>query len=744
MCQPNQPGSKPAVTPEILEGTLERITFYNAENGYSIVHVKPSRKIPGVALDDDGLITVVGNMPEAQPGETLRCTGQWTTHPTFGTQFKAITTLQLAPSTVEGIKRYLSSGLIKGVGTKTADKIVRHFRENTLNVLDNQPDLLAEVNGIKPELIEKIKKAWGEQRAIKDVMIFLQGHNITTGLAVKIYKTYGDDSVVIVSADPYQLARDVEGVGFKTADKIARDMGMPTDSPNRLMAGLVYALQQHALDGHTYCPRAELVEKTATLLNAEPELVEQAVALGQAKEDIIIASISRNEKPVEAIYLPVYYRTERGVAKRLQSTRSDPASRLRETKKTKWASFFKLLKDEDNISLTDQQQAAVKAIGVNKISVLTGGPGTGKTTTLRSAIRMLETSNRSYALASPTGRAAKRLGEATGRPAQTIHRLLQYSPHEGWFYNDENPLDVDAVIVDESSMLDISLFYNLLRALKPDTHLLLVGDVDQLPSVGAGDVLRDVIGSGIAHVTRLETIFRQSETSLIVANAHRINHGEMPDLSNQGTDFFIFTTEDAERAAELVVEIVTSRIPSRFPNFNPQTDVQVLAPMYKGSAGVEALNRRLQAALNPPGSRAEKQIGTTLFRVGDRVMQTRNNYDKGVYNGDIGRVWSINFDEQTLSIAYEGAPVDYHFADCDELVHAFCISTHKSQGSEYPAVVVPILNQHYMMLQRNLLYTAVTRAKRLVVLVGQKQALAMAVGNDKVAERYSGLMNWLK
>jgi exodeoxyribonuclease V alpha subunit len=731
------------MTPEILEGTLERITYYNPDNGYSVVYLKPHAKIPGVPLDEDGFIAVVGNMPEIQPGETLRCSGTWTTHPTFGRQFKAETTIQIAPSTVEGLKRYLSSGLIKGVGKKTAERIVNHFKENTLTVLDHDPDLLQHVLGLKPELVERIKTAWSEQKAIKDVMIFLQGHNITTGLAVKIYKQYGNDAVQAVTSDPYRLARDIEGVGFKTADKIARDMGLPNNAPARVGAGLVYALEQNTLDGHTYAPREEIIERAAGLLGIQPEAVATIIAKSHASGDIMIEKTPRGDDVIEAVYLPAYYYTEKGVAKRLHDMRHTAASRLGTAKKTKWPSFFKMLAEEDKINLTEQQQDAVKAILTHKVGVLTGGPGTGKTTTLRAAIRLLETNQRSYALASPTGRAAKRLGEATGRPAQTIHRLLAYNPRDGWGYNEDNPLDVDAVIVDESSMLDLMLFYTLLRALKPETHLLLVGDVDQLPSVGAGDVLRDVIASGIAHVTRLDTIFRQSETSLIIANAHRINHGEMPDLTNKGSDFFIFTTDDPEATADMVVDVVTNRIPKKF-GLNPQTEVQILAPMYKGTAGVEALNRRLQAALNPPGDRAERKIGNTLFRVQDRVMQTRNNYDKNVYNGDIGRVMGINFDDQSITVLYDTTYVDYDFHECDELIHAFCISTHKSQGSEYPAIVMPLLTQHYMMLQRNLVYTAVTRAKQLVVLVGQRQALHMAVNNDKVAERYSGLIARLK
>jgi len=731
----------------MLEGTLERVTYHNAENGYSVVHIRPSMKIPGVNHDEDGLVTVVGNMPDVQPGETVRITGQWATHPSFGRQFKATNVQQMLPTTTEGIKRYLSSGLVKGVGAKTAEKIVRFFGAETMNVLDMYPDRMYDVPGIKKEVIERIITTWDGQRAIKDVMVFLQGHNITTGLAVKIFKKYGSESVAIVQEDPYQLAKDIQGIGFRTADKVAREMGLPADSPNRVNAGVVYALEQNILDGHTYSPRAEIIGLTSELLGVSEALVDSAILRLQTSGEVVIEDVKRAAKEaettVEAVYLPAYYYTEKGVAKRLHAMASDAASTLSILKKTKWKTFFADLQVAHGITLTAQQQDAIKAIPTHKVSILTGGPGTGKTTTLRAAIQLLDSEKKTYALASPTGRAAKRLAEATGQLAQTIHRLLMYSPQEGWGYNEDSPLQVDAVIVDECSMLDLMLFYTLLRAIKPETHLLLVGDVDQLPSVGAGDVLRDVIASGTAHVTRLQTIFRQSEESLIVANAHKINRGEMPDLDNKGADFFIFTTDDAERTADLIVELVTTRIPAKF-GLNPDTEIQVLAPMYKGTVGVETLNRRLQASLNPPGRAAEKQIGGTLFRVGDRVMQMRNNYDKGVFNGDIGRIHSIDPEEQAITVIIDNEFIIYDFGECDELVHAFCISTHKSQGSEYPAVVMPVTTQHYVMLQRNLIYTAITRARRLVVLVGSKQALSIAVSNDKVAERYSGLRHRLQ
>lgn len=730
------------MTPEVLEGAVERITFYNPETGYCVLRLKPDRRIVNRNRDEEGLVTIVGVMPELQPGETLRLSGQWTTHPDFGRQFRAEIVTQIAPTTVEGIRRYLGSGLIKGVGQRTAEKIVDFFGERTLEILDNSPDRLNDVPGIKRNAIDGIIKAWSEQRAIKDVMLFLQSHGISTGLAFKIYKQYGDKSIPVVRADPYQLARDVIGIGFKTADKIARDLGMPPDSPERMAAGVVYALNQHVNNGHTYAPDDDLIALAAEMLDAAPELIESAITRLQARSEIIVDNVPRGDDSIRAIYLPGMYYSEIGVSKRLANMAHNPASSLTTARATNWEQFFKNLATEDHINLTEQQRDAVKSVVTNKVSVLTGGPGTGKTTTLRAVIRMLEVNHKSYALASPTGRAAKRLGEATNRPAQTIHRLLAYSPQDGWGFNEDSPLDVHAVILDETSMLDLVLFYNVLKALTPETHLLLVGDVDQLPSVGAGDVLRDVINSGVAHVTRLQTIFRQSETSLIVANAHRINRGELPEISNKSSDFYIFREDDPDSAAELIVDLVKNRIPQKF-GFNPENEIQVLAPMYRGSVGVQALNTMLQAALNPPGRAAERKMYGTVFRVGDRVMQTKNNYNKEVYNGDIGRVHSLDMTEQTMTVIIDNRFIEYDWNECDELTHAFCISTHKSQGAEYPVVVLPLMTQHYMMLQRNLIYTAITRAQKLVVLVGSQKALAMAVRNDKVAERYSGLRHRL-
>jgi exodeoxyribonuclease V alpha subunit len=735
---------------ETLEGVVERITYYSDETGYTVLRLKPNKVF---ARRPDDLLTVVGTLPEIQPGESVRLTGVWTSHKEHGKQFKADSVEQMAPATLEGLQRYLGSGMIKGIGPELAKKIVKHFGMNTLDVLDHASDRLVEVPKIGQYRANLIIKAWAEQQKIKEVMLFLQSHRVTTGHAVKIYKQYGDAAIDQVTSDPYRLARDITGIGFRTADQIARNMGLAPDSPSRIAAGVAYALQQLTDEGHVYGPRSVAIETASELLEVPAEVCDTAVDQLLRSEQIVIEELPAEALPaadtdpqqpapekIEALYLPMMYFSEKGSARRMLNILTSSATRLWGARSLDWRDFFSRLSQEDNIQLTDQQQDAVKAALTNKISVLTGGPGTGKTTTLRAVIRALETVRAKYALASPTGRAAKRLSEATGRQGKTIHRLLGFSPKEGFTYNEDNPLDVDMLIVDEASMLDLLLFYSVLKALSPETHLMLVGDVDQLPSVGAGDVLRDVIRSEKVHVTRLKAIFRQAGDSLIIANAHRVNQGQMPDLSNKGTDFFLFAADEPDEAANLVVDVVQNRIPRKF-NVDAIDDIQVLAPMYRGTAGVQVLNERLQSALNPNegGRIAEHRLGGRVFRTGDKVMQTKNNYDKDVYNGDVGRVHSIDFREQMIRLTVDGRFVDYDWSDTDELVHAYAVSVHRSQGSEYPVVVIPMVAQHYMMLQRNLLYTAITRAKRAVVLVGTRKAIAMAVRNDKVTHRYSGL-----
>ncbi len=725
-----------------LRGTVERVTYYSEETGYSVIRLN----VPG----QSGLTTVVGNLPEVNPGESLRLEGQWTTHPQYGRQFKAERCEQVLPATAEGIKRYLGSGLVKGVGPVTAARIVQRFGTDTLRVLDEEPRRLREALGVGPKRAAAIAEAWEEQRHIREVMLFLQSHGVTTGLAVKIYKTYGDDALRVVQENPYRLARDIWGVGFKTADKIARDLGLPPDAPSRIQAGVAHALSQLADEGHVYAPEPDLVSEATKLLEVPPELAREAIEeldadevvrretlvypTTDARRDAVTAPL-REER---AVYLAPFYYGEVGVTRRLQALIESPATRLAPFRSVDWDALLAQVTRDSAVALSPQQREAVRAALTHKVTVLTGGPGTGKTVSVRTVIAALEALSRRYALCAPTGRAAKRLAEATERPAKTVHRLLEYSPLEGFRRNEGNPLEVDCLIVDEASMLDLLLTNHLLKAVDPAAHVLFVGDVDQLPSVGAGDVLRDVIGSGRAAVVRLTTIFRQAADSGIVVNAHRINRGQMPVL-NRFDDFYFFSKEDPQEAADMLVDIVQHRIPRKF-GLDSVDDVQVLAPMYRGACGVTNLNTSLQEALNPASShKAERRLGGRVFRVGDKVMQVRNNYNRDVYNGDIGRVTGIDPVGQTLVVTIDGRPVLYDWGEADELVHAFAVSIHKSQGAEYTAVVMPMLTQHYLMLQRNLLYTGITRAKRLVVLVGTRRAIGIAVHNDKVRERHSGL-----
>ena len=729
---------------ETLQGTVERITYYNEENGYSVIKIKADKRYP-TAEARDGMITVVGSMPEIGVGENVQFGGDWVDDARYGKQFRAEMITPIMPTTEGGIVNYLSSGIVKGIGPKTAQKIVDYFGTDTINVLDNTPQRLNEIPGLKRELAKTLMIAWTENQAVRQTMIFLQGYGVSAKMSARIYQQYGYQTITTVKENPYALADEVFGIGFMRADEIARSMGLETDSPHRIRAGLHFALNQLAKEGHVYMPRHELVAKAAEMLVVDnTERIEAVLSSELFRNDLISDKITQNDgADVDAIYLPLYFGSERGAADRLRDLAEFPSPIIDDVKKLNWKQFLGDLAEENQVALSDQQQGAVRAALANKVSILTGGPGTGKTTTLRMVIHALEELDFSFALASPTGRAAKRLSEATEHQASTIHRLLGFIPGEGFVYDEDNPLDIDMLIVDETSMLDILLFFDLLKALKPETHLMLVGDVDQLPSVGAGNVLRDVIASEVAHVTRLAVIFRQDEASHIVVNAHRINNGDAPFMDNNSKDFYFFSEEDPVRAAELVVDIVKNRLPSKF-GVDPIDDVQVIAPMYRGPIGVHALNEALQKSLNGDKRVAEKQLSGRLFRAGDKVMQTRNNYDKEVFNGDIGRIQGIDFEDQSLEIVFDGRYVYYEFSECDELIHAYCISTHRSQGSEYPVVVMPLMTQHYMMLQRNLLYTAVTRAKKLVVLVGSRRAVHMAVQNNKVSERYSGLLHRLR
>jgi exodeoxyribonuclease V alpha subunit len=717
---------------DTLTGAVERITFYNSENGYTVLRLIPD-DYQGEGQNRNGEVTIIGNLPEISPGEYLQLKGEWVNHPKHGMQFQVETMEQAVPATLYGLRRYLGSGLLEGIGPKLADRIIEHFGMETLDVIENQPQRLREVQDIGPKRSRQIIQAWEEQKQVKEIMIFLHSHGVTTNLAVKIYKQYEDQALGIVQNNPYQLARDIHGVGFKTADKIAQSLGLPHDHPTRIEAGILYALEEMTNDGHAFAPRGILEEKAVDLLKVERSQI--APSLGTLSElelikmDAVPLGDGQEPEPENAVYLVPYYYAEVGAANHLRELANMLPSRL---------SDIPPALTQLDPSLSEEQHQAIRIALSQPVSVLTGGPGTGKTTAIKALIAAAESAGKRFALASPTGRAAKRLAEATGKSASTIHRLLAYSPMKGFAYNADNPLKLDLLVVDEVSMLDILLANSLFRALEPGTHVVLVGDVDQLPSVGAGDVLRDIIASEMVPVTRLSVIFRQAAGSHIISNAHSINQGELPEFDSDSIDFFRFPADTPEQAADWVEDLVINRIPGKF-GVRAQ-DIQVLAPMYRGPAGITALNERLQNALNPGNAlKAERRFFGQTFRPSDKVMQIRNDYDKDVYNGDIGFIKEISAVEHTLTVEFEGRGVAYAWSEADQLVLAYAVSVHKSQGSEFPVIVLPLLTHHYLMLQRNLLYTAVTRAKKICVLVTNTKALAIAVKNNQVAERHTWL-----
>lgn len=728
---------------ESINGTIERITYYNDANGYTVLRLMPDQK--HLDASRDGTITVVGTMVELAVGENVQFQGAWIEDPRWGKQFRAEIVRQITPNSIKGIKRYLGSGLVKGLGEATAERIVDHFGLETIDILNRTPHRLSEVPGLKASLAQKLAKAWAANQSAREAMIFLQGYGVSSRFALRIHGEYGDDTIQRIKEDPYRLADDIFGIGFVKADAIAQSMGLETNAPGRIRAGLSYALNRLSQDGHTFSPRPLLLDTAIELLKLiDRDRINQILDITLNSGDLIAETVTGSDgRTVEAIYLPIFYHVERKAARNLQNIAATQTSRIGDLSDTHWPTFLAELAEENEISLTSQQQSAVKAALTSKVSVLTGGPGTGKTTTLRMIIQALHSQECTFALASPTGRAAKRLSEATGCPASTIHRLLGFTQDGTFAFDEDAQLDADIFIVDEASMLDLMLFNNLLKAIPPESHLMLVGDIDQLPSVGAGNVLHDVIESDIAHVTRLSAIFRQGAGSMIIENSHRINQGQYPITDNQSSDFYYFGEDDPQKAAELLVDVVKNRLPGRF-GFNPMEDIQVIAPMYRGAVGVIALNESLQRELNGDPRMAEKKLAGRLFRVGDKVMQTRNNYDKEVFNGDIGRIYGIDEEDQSLEVVIDNRFVYYEWSEAEELTHAYCISTHRSQGAEYPVIVIPVTTQHYMMLQRNLLYTAITRARKMVVLVGSRRAIHMAVDNNKVAERYSGLLHRLR
>ncbi|MEV3937381.1 ATP-dependent RecD-like DNA helicase [Glycomyces sp. NPDC049804] len=723
-----------------LAAVLERVTYANEETGYTIARASPAR-------GGGDLVTIVGPLLGAQVGESLALTGRWSSHPKYGRQFEVWSYRTVLPATVQGIERYLGSGLIKGVGPKTAEKIVAHFGVETLAVIDADAARLAEVPGLGPKRTKAIAAAWEEQRAIKEVMVFLQSVEVSTSLAVRVYKQYGDAAIGVVKNEPYRLANEVWGIGFKTADSIARSVGIPHDAPERIKAALQYTLSQASDAGHCFLPAPNLVADTVELLGLEPGPVARALdELAAEREHVIAEDVPAGDSTVPARYLAPFFHAERGLAAGLTALLNAGEDRLEAFAAVDWDKAFAWLARRTEAELAPEQAEAVRLALTAKAAVLTGGPGCGKSFTVASIVALAKAKGAKVMLAAPTGRAAKRLAELTGFEARTLHRMLELRPGGDAAYDRDNPLDVDLLVVDESSMLDTILANKLVKAVPPGAHLLLVGDVDQLPSVGAGEVLRDLLAAPAIPRVRLTRIFRQAAESGVVANAHRVNQGQLPQLEGY-PDFFWFACDDNEQVADRVVDIVARRIPGRF-GIHPVRDVQVLAPMHRGGPGAGNLNARLQEALTPAkDGLPERRHGGRVFRLGDKVIQIRNNYAKGkagVFNGTVGLVQAIDAVAQTMTVRTdEDEEVEYEFAELDELVHAYAITVHRSQGSEYPAVVIPVTTSAWTMLQRNLIYTAITRAKRLVVLVGSKQALAVAVRTKGTGKRHTGLTHRL-
>ncbi|MFD3325901.1 ATP-dependent RecD-like DNA helicase [Streptomyces sp. NPDC058701] len=729
-----------AVQLAVVDGVLERITYANEDTGYTVARVDTGR-------GSGDLLTVVGSLLGAQPGESLRMEGRWGSHPQYGRQFTVENYRTVLPATIQGIRRYLGSGLIKGIGPKIADRIVEHFGTDTLDVIEDEPKRLIEVPGLGPKRTKLIGAAWEEQKAIKEVMVFLQGVGVSTSIAVRIYKKYADASISVVKNQPYRLAADVWGIGFLTADRIAQAVGIPHDSPERVKAGLQYALSQSTDQGHCFLPEERLIADGVKLLQVDTGLVIDCLAeLAADPEGVVrepVPDPQGGPDPLTAVYLVPFHRAELslvGQVRRLLNAENDRMPGFRDVD---WDKALGWLADRTGAALAPEQRDAVKLALTRRVAVLTGGPGCGKSFTVRSIVELARAKKAKVVLAAPTGRAAKRLSELTGAEASTVHRLLELKPGGDAAYDRERPLDADLVVVDEASMLDLLLANKLVKAVAPGAHLLLVGDVDQLPSVGAGEVLRDLLAEGgPVPAVRLTRIFRQAQQSGVVTNAHRINTG-LPPITEGLPDFFLFAEEDTEAAGALAVDVAARRIPARF-GLDPRRDVQVLAPMHRGPAGAGNLNALLQQAITPARpDLPEKRFGGRVFRVGDKVTQIRNNYDKGangVFNGTLGVVTALDPVEQRLTVRTdEDEEIGYEFAELDELAHAYAVTIHRSQGSEYPAVVIPVTTGAWMMLQRNLLYTAVTRAKKLVVLVGSRKALGQAVRTVSAGRRYTAV-----
>ena len=722
-----KPQQEPS-TQEVLAGLVERVTFHNAENGFCVLRLK--------ARGHRDLITVIGHAAIISPGEWVTASGDWVNDHTHGQQFKARFMRTSAPTSIDGIEKYLGSGMIRGIGPVYAKKMVKAFGEKVFDIIEAEPDRLREVTGIGVVRAKRIIDAWAEQKIVREIMVFLHSHGVGTARAVRIFKTYGSDAVQVMTENPYRLARDIRGIGFKTADAIAMRLGIEKTAMIRVRAGISYALTESMDDGHCGLPTEELGPLAVELLEVAKELVQTALDLELAEGTVIAATVGETA----CVFLAGLYRAEKVIAERILNILNGrlPWPYIDADKALPW------VEQKTGLSLADSQVAAIRLALISKVLVITGGPGVGKTTIVNSILRILAAKGVNLLLCAPTGRAAKRMTEATGFEAKTIHRLLEVDPKGGGFKrNSDNPLECDLLVIDETSMVDIMLMQALMKAVPDDAALLIVGDIDQLPSVGPGQVLADVISSGAVPVVRLTEVFRQAAQSRIISCAHRINQGSMPDLTKPegDSDFYFVQADDPETAVPRIIELVKTRIPKRF-GLDPIRDIQVLCPMNRGGVGARSLNIELQKALNPAGERKVERFGWT-FAPGDKVMQIENDYDKEVYNGDIGYVDDVDPDAGELIASFDGRAVTYGFGELDTLVPAYAATIHKSQGSEYPAVVIPVLTQHYAMLQRNLLYTGVTRGKRLVVLVGQKKAVAIAVKNVSGRRRWSKLNEWL-
>ena len=713
---------------DVLAGLVERVTFHNQDTGFCVLRLK--------ARGHRDLVTTIGHAAMISAGEWVTASGEWVNDHTHGLQFRARFLKTSEPTSLDGIEKYLGSGMIRGIGPVYAKRMVKMFGKDVFDLIEVEPEKLREVEGIGPKRADKITSAWADQKVIREIMVFLHGHGVGTARAVRIFKTYGVDAVQVMSENPYRLARDIRGIGFRTADLIAEKLGIEKTSMIRVRAGISYALTEAMGNGHCGLPLEELIPLSVKLLEVPDELIQTATELEITDGTVIADTVA----DTPCLFLSGLYHAEKGVADRFQHLvlGSLPWLNINIDKALPW------IGKKTGLSLAQSQIEAVRLALRSKVMVITGGPGVGKTTIVNSILQILAAKAVRLLLCAPTGRAAKRMKEATGMEAKTIHRMLEIDPKSfGFKRNEESPLACDLLIVDESSMVDVSLMHALLKAVPDQAAVLLVGDVDQLPSVGPGQVLADIIGSHVIPVARLTEVFRQAAQSKIITSAHRINEGQTPDLSKPAnqSDFYFVPAEDPGLAVMRILDMVKTRIPKRF-GLDPIRDIQILCPMNRGGVGARSLNIELQAVLNPAGENKVERFGST-FAPGDKIMQIENDYDKEVYNGDIGYVKGIDVNEGELTATFDGRAVTYLFGELDTLVLAYATTIHKSQGSEYPAVIIPVLTQHYAMLQRNLLYTGITRGKQLVVLVGQRKAVAIAVKNVSGRKRWSKLDEWL-